>query len=300
MTSGRWSQRGSRWWSRPRSLFWKCPLLIAVGLAVVVAGAGTGWAQREQGYPIQQAFKNAQERKAAAAAQVAAGDWKRRVDDAWQDFIKSWWAFKEWKLLLALLVALLLAVVLAALIAYHPSSYGKAQSLTEMEAPKTYIIYAIVGAVCGRLLAIEPMIGMALFGLGGLMRFRTDVGATKDTGRVIMVTVVGLCCGYNQPAVAVFATLLTWIFIYLMERNVVYRLMIKGLPKERLVQAEKAYSELLEERDCRIISSKTNFVKVQFSITFRGKRGLDTDDIEAAISESIPAELQGAVEWQTR
>ena len=71
------------------------------------------------------------------------------ADDNWLYFVLSWQRFTDLRQAFALLMALLLAAILAAWIAYHPASYGKAQSLSAMEAPKTYIIYAVVGAVVG-------------------------------------------------------------------------------------------------------------------------------------------------------
>lgn len=291
MTSGRWSR--SDWRGGLAARFARHVRLVVVVWTVLAASGGAAWAQSAAGQvgdnPLEIALEETLESK----------ELNTRVEEAWREFLVSWQAFAEWKLLLTLLVALLLSVALASLIAYHPSSYGKAQTFSDMEAPKTYIIYAIVGAVCGQLIAIDSRIGFALFGLGGLMRFRTDVGATKETGRVIMVTVVGLCCGYNQPAVGVFATALTWIFIYFMERNVVHRMMIKGLTSDKLVEAEKVHLDLLEENHCAIVHVKKNFTKAQIAVTLRSPH-LDTDDIDALIAEHVPEDLRGAIDWQTR
>ncbi|NJM34915.1 MAG: multidrug transporter AcrB, partial [Rhodomicrobium sp.] len=51
------------------------------------------------------------------------------------------------------------------------------------------------------------LVGFVIFGLGGLMRFRTETSSTRDTSRLIIVTLIGLICGLNLPHFAVLATL---------------------------------------------------------------------------------------------
>ena len=74
----------------------------------------------------------------------------------------------------------------------------------EAELPKVLIMYALVGAVVGEIvLEYGMVVGFVIFGLGGLMRFRTDAASTRDTGRLIMVTLIGLIAGLNLPHFAV-------------------------------------------------------------------------------------------------
>ena len=100
----------------------------------------------------------------------------------------------------------LLAAALGAVIAYHPRTRAKASTLPELEQPKTFIMYALVGAVIAKIVEANSAMAFVVFGIGGLMRFRTDVGPAKDTGRVILTAVVGVCCGLKLLVVAVMAT----------------------------------------------------------------------------------------------
>ena len=67
-------------------------------------------------------------------------------------------------------------------------------------------MYALVGAVTAKIVEANSAMAFVVFGIGGLMRFRTDVGPAKDTGRVILTAVVGVCCGLKLLVVAVRAT----------------------------------------------------------------------------------------------
>lgn len=217
----------------------------------------------------------------------------------WDGFVEPWRRFTEIPTLTGLLVAFLMATALGALIAYHPRSYGKARSLSDVESPKTYIVYALAGALVGQFFKIDPRLGLVVFGLGGLMRFRTDVGAAKDTGRVIVVTLIGVCCGMFRYDIAIVSTLFAYALITILEGGTAYRVVVKGLGKETLLKAADAYRGILDNEGCRILNEKKNFVKHTVRFTFRAPRGIDREDLEQVFEDSIPPELKGAAEWQS-
>ena len=129
-------------------------------------------------------------------------------------------------------IVFLLAAVLGAVIAYHPRTRAKASTLAELEQPKTFIMYALVGAVTAKIVEANSAMAFVVFGIGGLMRFRTDVGPAKDTGRVILTAVVGVCCGLKLLVVAVGATAFGWVLLWLLEKETFTRLLVKGLPHD--------------------------------------------------------------------
>ncbi len=217
----------------------------------------------------------------------------------WEDLFKPWAQLTQPPALTGLLVAFALATVLSAVIAYHPRSYGKARSLSDVESPKTYIMYALVGAVCGQIVFIEPKMAFLIFGIGGLMRFRTDVGATKDTGRVILVTLIGLCCGLLRYDIAVISTVFAYGLIAALEGGTAYRVVVKGLSEKTLLKSAAAYRKILDDEGCRVLNEKKNFVKHTVRFTFRAPRGIDREDLEQLFEDSIPPELKGSAEWQS-
>jgi uncharacterized membrane protein YhiD involved in acid resistance len=196
-----------------------------------------------------------------------------------------------------ILAGLVLAAVLAVVIAYHPKSYGKTASLEEVEQPKTFIMYAVVGALVAKVVLANPDMALVIFGIGGLLRFRTDVGAAKDTGRVILVTIIGLLCGLNLFQHAVVGTAFGWIVIYFLESRAVFRIVVKGLETQNLTQAAQAYHDVLAAKGARILSEKKNFAKGQVAFVFRAPAKVSREDLEQAFLE-VRAELQGAVDWE--
>lgn len=222
--------------------------------------------------------------------------------EAWDDWKGAWARFRDGRYLLIVASSLLLSAFLAALIAYHPRRKGT--TIVELEQPKTFIMYAIVGTICGRLALVDPTMGFVIFGIGGLLRFRTDVGAAKDTGRVILSTVVGVTCGIDLFVLAIFGTVFGWILIYVLEFRTTFRLTVKGLSvapeqPERIPGVAEAYHKVLTEYGCTIVRERKNFRKGQVAFVFRAPTGYTREDLEDILSEDVPSESRGAEDWET-
>jgi hypothetical protein len=215
------------------------------------------------------------------------------------EFVEGLRRFQDVRTLLEMIAGIMLATFLAAAIAYHPKAYGKASRLDEIEQPKTFLMYAMVAAVCAKIVEEVPEMALVVFGIGGLMRFRTDVGAAKDTGRVILVTMIGLACGLNLLQLAVVAAALGWILVFFLERHVTYRLVVKGLEKDTISEAAQAYQAILLEEDCRVVGEKKNFVKGQVAFVFHAPSWVTREDLEEVLEERISDELRGALDWET-
>jgi hypothetical protein len=210
----------------------------------------------------------------------------------------GWQAFANVEFIGQMVVVLLIAVVLAASIAYHPSSWAKASTLEELEQPKTFIMYSMVGALIAIIVKAQPSMALVVFGIGGLMRFRTNVGEAKDTGRVILVTVIGLCCGLELYVVAVLATALAWVLITALERSSIGRVVIQGLDKQNLDGAAEAYDCALRELGCTILGQDKRVKKGSVALIYRAPRQLERSRIEARFAD-ISENRRGTVNWES-
>jgi hypothetical protein len=215
-----------------------------------------------------------------------------------EDLVKPWRSFADVWLMADMAMLLALAVLLGAVIAYHPTSRRKAASLEELEQPKTFIMYAMVGAVIGVVVSIYPVMGPVIFGIGGLLRFRTNVGPAKDTGRVILAVIVGVSAGLKLMVVAVFATAFGWLLIWALERQPFGRLQVKGLVGSAIPRAAEAYRKLLVSADCQVIAERKKFTKGTVSFVFRAPQGLDREALELRIFETVDEDLRGIVDWE--
>lgn len=213
---------------------------------------------------------------------------------------EGWAGFLEFGFLLNTLLTLLLATCLGAIIAFHPIHMDGVDTVEEIEAPKVHIFYAFIGALIGILVVHYGLVvGMVLFGIGGVMRFRTQLVTASLTGRVIVATLVGLSCGLDLPHVAVIATLFAFVLIYILEARVTYRVDIRAIAPEHVADAAAAYRALLAQHGCRVVAETKNPVKGRITLLISGSRRVGRAQLEALLDGGIEGPLKGSVDWQT-
>lgn len=223
-----------------------------------------------------------------------------------QDFLtqelgaaEGWRGFADVGFLASALLTLTLAAVLGAVIAYHPKHLETADTLEEIEAPRVYIQYAVIGAIIGIMVVKYGLVvGFVLFGIGGLIRFRTVLRSPTLTGNVIFVTLIGLSCGLDLPHVAVLATAFGFVLIYILEARVTYRIDVRALPSERFAEAAAAYRGLLEQEGCRIRNEKKDPGKDRVIFIFHSAGNVTREQLEDLLESKIDASLQGSIDWE--
>ncbi len=249
------------------------------GAAWLVLGLGARVAGAQPGQALELPPPSAQAKHGAAS-----------VLEGWTKFADGW-------LLLDMVIVLLLALALGAIIAYHPSTRRRPSTLEQFEQPKTLLLYSVVAAVVALIVQIQPAMAFVIFGIGGLMRFRTMVGDAKDTGRVILVTVVGLCCGLKIFIVAVPATVLGWILIYFLEQRIAGLIRISGVSEQAMLESSRAHRSLIEAAGCRIFGEQTKFIKREFAYVVQAPPTLDRNALQAQF-DALSSELRGVVDWE--
>jgi hypothetical protein len=211
----------------------------------------------------------------------------------------GWAGFLDFAFIANAVLTLLLATVLGAILAYHPKHSETADTFEEIEAPKVYILYSVIGALIGIMVVKYGLVvGFVLFGIGGLIRFRTLLRSAILTGNVIFATLIGLACGLDLPNVAVLATTFGFVLIYVLDAQMTYRIDIQALPTEMFPSAVAAYRNVLEEAGCKLLSEKKNPEKRRASFIFRTSRHKPRRVVEEMLETRVEPTLRGSVDWQ--
>jgi hypothetical protein len=214
---------------------------------------------------------------------------------------EGWNGFTDVNFLLLFISRLLLAAVLAAIIAYHPKSHRQIDSLEAAEAPKCFILYAVVAAIIGTIvLKFGGVVGFVVFGIGGLLRFRTNVGSATATGRVIVATVIGLCAGLDLPHVAIISTAFAFILVWIVDSRTTYSINVQGLHKGAVADAASAYRKELEQNGYRIIGERKNLQKHSFRLIFSGPSHMNRDEIEETFNQTVDEKHHGIIDWDSQ
>ena len=212
---------------------------------------------------------------------------------------EGWRSLLDVNFIIESTLALLLASILAAIISYHPKSHRSMDTIEKVEAPKTNILYSVIGAIIGiMVLKYGLVVGFVIFGIGGLIRFRTVPGSVQRTGRMIFVTLIGLSAGLNLPHVAILSTIFGFVLIYIIDYQITYRILVKGLRPEEMTLTAEVYREVLEKHECKVLSEKKDFTKSQVSFVFRPPHHMSRHFLDHKFEEEVPKDLKGAVDWQ--
>jgi hypothetical protein len=212
---------------------------------------------------------------------------------------EGWAGFRDFPLLGNMVLMLLLAALLGFLIGHHPRHVQAADTLEEVEAQKVHVLYAVIGAVIGILVVkFGLVVGFVVFGIGGLIRFRTILRSASVTGNVIFSTLVGLSCGLDLPHVAVLATAFAFVMTYFLESRAAYRIEIKSLPTGKVAAAAAAYRSVLEQQGCEILREKKNPSKDRVVLIFRCKHSVHRDTLQEQLETKIDQSLKGSVDWE--
>jgi hypothetical protein len=210
----------------------------------------------------------------------------------------GWDGFRDTEFIIKSIGALLLAIALGAVIGFHPTSRRTVDSLTEADMPKVFIMSAFIGAVIGvTVREFGMVIGLVVFGIGGLMRFRTDTGNTRDNGRLIAVTLIGLVAGLGLPHFAVITTVFAFLLILFFDVAPACRVKIDRVPAGRLQESADAYRAVLHAHHCKLITERKSTSKDRLEFVFRLHRSVTRDGLHLALS-GLPKELRGDIDWE--
>lgn len=212
---------------------------------------------------------------------------------------EGWQGFSDLAFLAESFWMLLLAAILATAIAFHPNYRKDVKERDDIATPSVFATYAVIGALVGIIVGKYGLLaGFVLFGIGGLIRFRTIMRSAHLTGQLIYVTLVGLCCGLNLPHVAVLATVFAFVLLSIFDTRVVYRMDIKALSPERFVDAARAYREVLEESGCQIMKEKKRPRTQRVMYIFRRPHRMTRDQLENLFETRIDESLRGSIDWE--
>ena len=196
------------------------------------------------------------------------------------------------------LCILLLATLLGALIGYHPATRRTIGGLHEADMPHVYVMYAVIGAVIGvAVREFGTVVGVVVFGIGGLIRFRSSTDSTRDTVRLIIVTLVGLTAGLGLLGFAVIITVFTFALISVFDTRPPHRIRVEGMGKDRAGSCAEVYRSILKGHGCSIIAEHHSLEKARVEFVFRLPRRSTRARLDAEL-HSIAEDLRGEVDWE--
>jgi len=237
-----------------------------------------------------------------SVALIALPAWPQQVPDIIMQNSPApgagWQGFLDFGFMASVLLTLSLAATLGAVIAIQPKNKEVRRVSEGVDSTKVYVIFPVIGAVVGMMVVKYGLVvGFVLFGLGGVIPFRTVLRSASLTGRIIFVTLIGLACGLNLLNVAVLSTAFAVVLIYILDAPVMCRIDIKELPRKYLAEAIMAYRALLEKQGCRILYEKEYCGKSRVTFVLKCTRRSTRYRLEKILETEVDDSLAGTVSW---
>ncbi|MCG6882311.1 MAG: hypothetical protein LJE62_01010 [Silicimonas sp.] len=202
----------------------------------------------------------------------------------------GWSAWSDVAELAAFAVDAAVTLLLAALIAHHPVRRRDPPTLQSVILPRLFYIYALIGMAVGFLVVNHgAVIGFVVFGIGALLRFRSNMDDPLDTVEMILVTVLGLCVGMNLPIMAVLIGLVAWLVILFVGRHVHFLLTIKADDNAQVDAALTAAETVVQDGAWRTLRTSRSHSKPEAEMLIASPRGLGITETENALSPTLDA-----------
>jgi hypothetical protein len=215
--------------------------------------------------------------------------------DAWESFVQGWGSFTEWRELVPFLVNVALAVLLVLPLVYVRLGKRHAYELSTIEENKSLILYAAVSAAIAVMVLEHPAMALVVFGMGGLMRFRTRAGSGLAKGRGVFSVVIGLACGLGMYPLALLLALMGLFAARLVGTRRALQIRVRKLDSARFEESREAYQGLLEEAGCRVTGVVPSPANHEFTMVVVLPEGLWPEGLNDAVLRRIPKNLRGRV-----
>jgi hypothetical protein len=252
---------------------------IAVGLSALALSVGAFASSGDHaGQPLSSVMQKVE--PAAGSGGGASGS-LTNLQKSLNHFTNPWYA-------LSLLSGLALAAACASAMAWHPRRSVKSDPVEDLEQRKTLILLGIVGAIVSELVRANSAMALVIFGIGGLIRFRTVLDNPKLTGKAILVVVIGLACGLGEFAMAVFISIFAWLLIFWLDSSVGCRIRLKMTAAHNPKDVMLALLDLMRRNKVRVTAANAYEHKRQIVVLGKMPTQLDPIQFGATLRQRLP------------
>ncbi len=202
---------------------------------------------------------------------------------------RRWTQFRGKQELYFFTLDVIVTILLAGLIVYHPVRRKSRRTVSDLVMPRLFFLYALVGMAVGFLVVQHgSMIGFVIFGIGALLRFRSNMDDPVDTVEMIIVTVLGLAVGLGLPLMATLVAIVCWCFIWLGGRNRGVEISLKATDEAHSLEVSDAIEKMADAAGWTLVRKHHVPGKSRVSLLFITARGLTEAEVESQISDLVP------------
>ncbi len=187
-------------------------------------------------------------------------------------------------------------IALTAMFVYHPIRRRLPVTLDSLRLPPLFYLYALIGMVVGFLVVQHGyIIGFVVFGIGALLRFRSNLDDPEDTVEMILVTVLGLCVGLDLPIMAIAIGVVSWVVVLVAARRDAVEIEVKAEDHDTLEAALARIREVSQQNRWRVAREHRSHAKPSADVILVTIGKLSEAEAERALDEPLRI---GGVSWK--
>ena len=209
------------------------------------------------------------------------------------------------ELLAVFVLDCIIVLAVSSAIVFHPVRIRARRNVRDLELPRLFLLYGLIGMAIGFLvLQYGAVIGFVVFGIGGLLRFRSVIRNSTNTVEVILVTLLGLCVGLNLQHIAILIGVSAWLVIWFFGRKRMYQLSVRHTSLDGLTTLLADLQQMMQKMDWEINHEKllgehSNSTSAQAvaTVIFSTAGREEISEVEKKLSSYLQAE---DVEWRLK
>ena len=259
------------------------------------AGLELGTAPRE---PAPAAFASDKQKSEGEleriAGSAAAEGRPRPGPDDWRVITDSLGLFRHAPYVIDLVIGLVAAVAVALALTSAPRRAVRFDPVAASQQRMATVTCALIGCIAAELIQASEQfllgaeIALVLFGIGGLVRFRTVFDDPRQTGLAIIAAVLGLACGMSEYALAGIALAVVYLVNWWLTRTTVLRVRVRGRKGADLGVLQESVSRELGTRGFAILRVVPIPADRELEFFARTDSDLDLDDLVGALHGAAP------------
>jgi hypothetical protein len=214
--------------------------------------------------------------------------------DDWRVITNSLNLFRHAPYVTDLVLGLVCSIGVALTLTASPRRAVRFDPVAVAETRKATVICALVGCIAAELVQSSEQfllgaeIALVLFGIGGLVRFRTIFGDARQTGVAIIATVLGLACGMSEYSLVALSLTVVFIANWWMNSTAFVHVRVRVRKNGDLAQVQAAITTLLQEQHFSVLRATPNSTERTIEMFGQTASEFDIDALVSSIEGAVP------------
>ena len=214
--------------------------------------------------------------------------------DDWRIITTSLSLFRHPPYVTDLVLGLCSSVLVALALTHTPRRASKYDPVAAADQRKATVICALIGCIAAELVQASEQfllgaeIALVLFGIGGLVRFRTIFDDPGQTGVAIVATILGLACGCSEYSLAALALAVVFLVNWWLNSTAIVQVRVRARKHADLAQVQAATTAVLQEQGFGLLHASQDPGDRTFEAYARTTSGFDVTALSAAIQGAVP------------